>query len=332
MTRHPSDVWFWADIPFETSLEFVCTNKSQWLKQKSGGNFKLDKGMVGKVAVIDKEGGLTFVDEEQRKKAIAIVSDLDGTMIGDDDATRDFVKYWLSTHVSRGSALIYNTGRDIESFKQLLKEKKGVMLVPDAVICAVGTKVYLRNGQGWDEDRNWSGMISEGWDVAVVREAAYQALAKVGKEMMHFRPANEQNEFKITCGVNVTALDTAMQTIQESLKGKLVFVNLIYSGNGDWRYLDIVPIRAGKLQALEALASRFGFELQNTIACGDSGNDIQMMAGTNKGLIVSNAQKELLDFYQEQLKKEGGASGRLHISTRSHARGIVAGIEHFGFK
>ncbi len=44
------------------------------------------------------------------------------------------------------------------------------------------------------------------WHGLQVREAAYAALAKVGKDSMHFRPPGEQNEHKITCGVQVGVL------------------------------------------------------------------------------------------------------------------------------
>ena len=45
------------------------------------------------------------------------------------------------------------------------------------------------------------------------------------------------------------------------------------------RYLDIVPINAGKLEALEYVRKQHGFPTGSTVACGDSGNDILMLAG-----------------------------------------------------
>ena len=76
---------------------------------------------------------------------IMIVSDLDGTMVGDDAATAAFTAAWTEEGAfPKGSALVYSTGRSLESFAALIAEKKGVMAVPDALICAVGTKVYKR--------------------------------------------------------------------------------------------------------------------------------------------------------------------------------------------
>lgn len=45
------------------------------------------------------------------------------------------------------------------------------------------------------------------------------------------------------------------------------------------RFLDIVSHQAGKLEALEHVRKSHGFDKDATIACGDSGNDILMLAG-----------------------------------------------------
>ena len=75
------------------------------------------------------------------------VSDLDGTMVGDDEAadgaTQDFCNYWEDTAALAGSVLVYNTGRSLGQFVSLLQEKRGALPLPDVLITAVGTKVGL---------------------------------------------------------------------------------------------------------------------------------------------------------------------------------------------
>lgn len=77
------------------------------------------------------------------------VSDVDGTMIDDSHEgiqyAEDFREYWENSATLRGSILVYNTGRSIGQLTGLLEHRKGSMAVPDAIITAVGTKVFLLN-------------------------------------------------------------------------------------------------------------------------------------------------------------------------------------------
>lgn len=54
------------------------------------------------------------------------------------------------------------------------------------------------------------------------------------------------------------------------------------------RYVDVVPLQAGKLQALEHVRRQAGFSLMATVACGDSGNDILMLSGERVYACVLN--------------------------------------------
>jgi hypothetical protein len=49
---------------------------------------------------------------------------------------------------------------------------------------------------------------------------------------MHFRPPDEQNDHKVTCGVNVGVLQKVLDQIQGSLDKARVQANIIVSGTG----------------------------------------------------------------------------------------------------
>ena len=66
-----------------------------------------------------------------------VVSDLDGTMIGDDAATAAFKQFWETEAVTRGSLLVYNTGRALNKFEELCGEKSGCLAMPDVLISSV---------------------------------------------------------------------------------------------------------------------------------------------------------------------------------------------------
>jgi hydroxymethylpyrimidine pyrophosphatase-like HAD family hydrolase len=335
-----------------------------------------------------------------------IVSDLDGTMVGDDAATAAFTAAWTEEGAfPPGSALVYSTGRSLESFAALIAEKKGVMAVPDALICAVGTKVYKRVDDSnaakdkteslvaatlkkllfkdakekekadaaierelrlWIEDIDWTARLDADWDADVIRAAAASAIKLAGDENAHLRPEEEFTEHKITLGVRDEHVESVMFEIERfceafsedtsgevphgsemsvggsnaagatianetkrPLKKKRVIPKLVASGTGGWQYVDVVSRRAGKLESLEYVRNAFNVPTSRTVACGDSGNDILMLGGKNKAVVVGNAQPALLRWAEETLLTETDQN-RLFLASEKEALGVLEGLRKFG--
>ena len=53
---------------------------------------------------------------------------------------------------------------------------------------------------------------------------------------------------KVTCGVRVDVLEGVVAAIAADLSAAGVAHRLVVSGSGDWRFVDLVPSEAGKLQ------------------------------------------------------------------------------------
>lgn len=101
--------------------------------------------------------------------------------------------------------------------------------------------------------------------------------------------------------------------------------------------MDLVPLRAGKLEALEYVRAEHGMPLEATIACGDSGNDILMLSGQNLAIVVGNAQPDLLRWLEQQ-QQAGAAHAsplpgkqRLLKASKHEAHGILEGLAYFGY-
>ena len=59
---------------------------------------------------------------------VLLVSDLDGTMVGNDEYTHEFRKFWESDARHKDSKLVYSTGRSFESFLGLITSKRDILI------------------------------------------------------------------------------------------------------------------------------------------------------------------------------------------------------------
>jgi len=263
-----------------------------------------------------------------------VVSDLDGTMVGDDATTLRFKKYWQREAVLRGCRLVFSTGRTLEQYLELAEEKAGTLVEPDGLISGVGTRVYTCTGRGqWEEDKAWTAVLSEGWNESVVRATCEAAIQVCGEEQMHFRPEREMNSHKVTVGVHVDKLRAAEEHIRGALAAEGVRAKIIVSGCGDWRFLDVVPEMAGKLESLEYVRQQYNIPKDRTVGCGDSGNDIAMFEGENLSIVVGNAQADLCEWLDARMPTMGtrdNGQPRIVKTTKTVADGILEGLQFFG--
>jgi sucrose-6-phosphatase len=138
------------------------------------------------------------------------------------------------------------------------------------------------------------------------------------------QPETEQSEFKVSFFLTEDASIEVLPQLDSLLKQQGLEVQLIYSSSRD---LDILPQYANKGSALTFVRQSLGFQPELTIVCGDSGNDIALFAaGEERGIIVGNAQPELLSWYRDHPTPN-------HYLAKFHcAAGILEGLEYFGFQ
>jgi sucrose-6-phosphatase len=237
-----------------------------------------------------------------------IVTDLDSTLVGDNISLREFNRLFQQHRKIYGSKLVYATGRSLQLYEEL--ESEVDLLPPDMLITSVGSEIY--NTQR-EMDIDWVNQLSEDWDVQIVRQIASKY------EQLRPQPESEQGPFKVSF-----LLDPQSKNILEGLEKELttrdIQAQIIYSSDRD---VDVLPRRSGKGRALRHVRNILNMQLNRTVACGDSGNDIAIFTENIFGIIVGNARAELREWYEANKKDN------LYLARSNCAAGILEGLSHF---
>lgn len=245
--------------------------------------------------------------------AFLFVSDLDNTFVGDDNALATLQQHLSKHRDTHGTKIVYATGRSLQLYQELAQEKS--LMTPDALITSVGTEIYLDPSQ-LSYDQQWADILSQGWDRQKVVEIANKFTELTPQ------PESEQNPFKVSYFLTEKDAVTLIPQLKANLSQSALQTKLVYSGSHD---LDILPINGDKGLALTYLREKWQVEPDKTVTCGDSGNDIALFQGMERGIIVGNARIELRQWYISHQKPHH------YLSTASYAGGILEGLKHFGF-
>ncbi|MFN6570856.1 sucrose-phosphate phosphatase [Dendronalium sp. ChiSLP03b] len=246
-------------------------------------------------------------------KPFLFVTDLDNTLVGNDKALTELNQLLSQHRQEYGTKIVYATGRSPVLYRELQVEKN--LLQPDALVLSVGTEIYLDGHE--TPDAGWSEILSPGWDSELVL-----SITKSFPELAP-QPDSEQRSFKLSFFLHQEVAANILPQLESKLEKCELNVKLIYSSGID---LDIVPLTSDKGQAMQFLRQKWKFAAEQTVVCGDSGNDIALFAvGNERGIIVGNARQELLQWHNEY------PADHRYLAQDFCAGGILEGLKYFGF-
>lgn len=245
---------------------------------------------------------------------ILFVTDLDHTLVGDDEAMAELNQQLDRHRREQGTKIVYATGRSRHSYKELRSHKR--LLDPDALVASVGTEIYF-DAIEKTPDRAWSEKLSEAWN----REEIVATAANFADLVPQAESA--QNEFKISYFISAEIAEDIRPQWESLLAERGLTCKLIYSGGQN---LDIVPKNGDKGMAIEFVRQKWEISATSTVVCGDSGNDIALFNVPEvRGIMVGNAQPELRQWYEKN------AANYHYHAKAAYAGGILEGLRYFGF-
>jgi len=240
------------------------------------------------------------------------VTDLDHTLVGNDESLDRLNQILERCRQQLGTKLVYATGRSRASYHELTTTRS--LLVPDALIAAVGTEIY---GGDAISDPEWIERLSVNWH----RDRIVEIASRFAD--LELQPAAEQRPFKVSYYLSPSVAADVVQQLQELLIHNSLDVEVIYSGSKD---LDILPQGGDKGTAVQFLRDRWQIDPEATVVCGDSGNDISLFKyGRERGIIVGNARSEL------RLWHELHQVNYHYLAVAECAAGIIEGLKYFQF-
>jgi HAD superfamily hydrolase (TIGR01484 family) len=233
--------------------------------------------------------------ENQQGSRWLLVSDVDGTLTGDDEGLRAL------SGVGSQVTLVLNSSRPRKSLELTLKALPEQLRI-GGVISAMGTEILLDGV----EQVEWSRQF-EGWDRALVDKY----MAGLG-----MRPHEEEMQAPFKASFEVPA--SKWERCEHEVIELMPTAKVITSGESDF---DVIPALAGKDGATQWVAHRLGFPPSHVIVAGDSANDLAMFESANMAIAVGNARRELIDAAGED---------RTFFAERCHAFGVIEGLRHWG--
>lgn len=230
--------------------------------------------------------------------------------------------------------LAYVSGRHRALVEQAIANYS--LPLPGYIIGDVGSTLYRQDADlGWTEIDSWTREIAADWG-GFGRAEIRSMLA--GITDLRLQEGSRQNDFKLSFYVPLHSdLDGLSKAIDNRLRANGVAARQIWSidepaGIG---LLDVLPQRASKRHAIEALMQMHGLDYEHTVFCGDSGNDIEVLVSPIPAVLVANAQPQVREL-AIRLASEAGLRDRLYFASGgyldmngNYSAGILEGIAHY---
>jgi len=236
------------------------------------------------------------------QKKWLLVSDVDDTLLGNDNALTRLVNELEM--VSGRITIAYNSSRPCASQRKSIMEHADLPK-PDYLIGALGTEIQQTSSN--KTFTKYTSQLTKDWQ----RDQIVALMSDLGLE-----PHDDQYQTPFKASYHVLGR-SQYQLALDQLRSAGLKARTIFSGNEN---LDIIPEGADKGKAVEFLRQMLGFDANRVIVAGDSVNDLDMFLYEFNGIVVANADAQLISL----------SDPHIYHAHNNHADGVLEGLWHWG--
>jgi len=262
-----------------------------------------------------------------------LATDLDRTLLpnGQWEADAGAIELFNQLTAEQDLFVVYVTGRNLNLTEQAIEEF-GVRH-PDVLCGDVGSTIRnFRDGK-WEFDEGWADHVTKQcprWSADAIRAAVGDVDGMREQESEHL------NQFKQSYYVDHERREEVLKEVEKLVKDQFdeVSVYSFDSQNGKG-LLDFLPSAATKQTALEYVAENHGVPRKEVVFCGDSGNDIFPLTAGFRGVLVRNADDQLVQNVRSAMQKRPElqvyfANGGFKGLSGYYTSGVIEGAYHYG--
>jgi len=235
-----------------------------------------------------------------------LASDIDGTLLGDESGEELFKQF-----VARQNghfSLAYVTGRYQWSVLELIEQ--GRLPRPRFIFSDVGTELLDLDDPANRLGEAYAARAHQGWDL----DEIYRLGVGEGVTRQEF----DEGQPRFQAGFTWNARPETLRAFHGRLS---TLEGIVIQASYD-TYIDVLPARLGKGQAVVFLQEELGIAHEQVVVAGDSGNDRQMFETGFKGVVPVNALDELKTLARQPWH---------YHSPYPAALGVLDGLCWFGF-
>ena len=262
-----------------------------------------------------------------------LATDLDRTLLpnGHWPADEDAIELFNQLTENHDVLVVYVTGRNLDLTEQAIAQY-GVRH-PHVLIGDVGTSIRKFEQGQWQQDHGWSDKVRQlcpAWDNRAIRDAVADIAGLTEQEAEHL------NDFKQSYYVDHDSRESILRVVDERIRERFDEV-IIYSYDSvdDKGLLDFLPASATKQTALEYVAEEYEIAKNDVVFCGDSGNDIFPLTAGFNGVLVRNADEQLVENVRRAQQQYPDlrlyfAQGNFKGLNGNYTGGVIEGAYYYG--